>query len=355
MPSCIHKHAFADDPRKGLHPVTHGKLAPSRAPRIAKNLAFRVFINKSADNLQSAAVKVNNTLCPLPLTLFGREHNPLTFWLKMPLFNMSSLLRPTTGEPAEGEKFVEGIAFRNQGNHLLEILRLHIDFSTLRHRLWNLTQQGAFKVAHFNAPVIYPLDSNDCTALVVVSPPLFRVHPFGQVIGFQPVSGDFCDAGEGQKVVKIIGVPFARTRRTMFAVPSRELRDQRVYCKSVFHKSVNFMEPVNNFKSSLRTTRISVLIKNDPVHESRPYIHTKRGMQAIKPAKKQTRGTENMGKIARHIPSILRGDSERNQATARLYRGNDRYKAPARRRLDKDTKEPQTKTHVVRERAYGTC
>lgn len=241
MTRSVHKHALADTPGKQLHSVTNGKLAPSSPSGIAEYLTFWVFLNKSADNLQSTAVKIDNALCSLPLALFGREYNALVFWLKMAFLYVSALLRPTAGKPTEGEKFMEGIAFRNKGNDLLEVLRPHINLTAFSHWLWNLTDRTIFKVAHLHTPVINPLDSDNSPALVVVSPSFLRINPFRQIVRLQRICRNLSYAGICKKIVEIIGVPFARTRRTVFAVPSRELGNQRVYCNNVLHL-VGYME-----------------------------------------------------------------------------------------------------------------
>lgn len=233
---CISKHLLPGNIGNVVEPIADREFRPWLSSVIQEKFARAVFGHKSVDDFKRNAMQVDYAFSSFPFRLLRRENNTLVFEIDVTRLDMPCFLRAASGLPEKYEKVPERLMGLKQGKNLLEVLQLHIRFAALRWRLFHAGKWRAFQMPLFHAPVVDTLHGDDSAPAVGTSPGGFAVNPFRDVPRLDSGGVQIGNAGMLEEVLEITAVPFARTRRTMFAAPSGVLRNQRVYRKCVFHR-----------------------------------------------------------------------------------------------------------------------
>jgi hypothetical protein len=244
MTGGICEHLAPDLFRDSSEAVAYSKFAPCSATLIDKQLSRPALGHETGNDFKGNALKVDNALFPLTLGFNSGKYDALPVKFHMARLDMPSFLRPATRMPNEQEQVAERIAFRNKSKNLLEVGRLHVGFPALGRRFLELGDGIDLKVSLLYRPVVNTLHGNHSAPAVGAAPCRLAIHPFLNMKWFDGRCVQISNAGIFQEAVEVICVPFARTRRTMFATPSGVLGNECVYRKSI---SMHFVIDNRNY------------------------------------------------------------------------------------------------------------
>lgn len=226
----IGKHLLANDLGDTQKPITNSVLRPSRSSLIQEKFARAIFGHKSVDDFKQDTLKVDYALTALPFRLFRRENDTFFIEFDMPRLYSSRLLRSASRVPNEKKQVAERIAFRKQGKNLLEVVGLHIDFTTLCRRLLHTGKRSAFKMPLLYRPIPDTLYGNNSAPAIGAAPCGLTIYPFRDAKRLDGHSVQIGNAGMIKEIAEITAVPFERARSPMFFAPSKILRNERMNC-----------------------------------------------------------------------------------------------------------------------------